>query len=131
MAEFSYSKRGLSVTQYSEGHVACALHAQRGNSTVDVSVSHHPQSAEGAQNPCHEFYSVEITHRQDVSKSSGDFSHRQHASDAQQTFLDRDAIRALHAALGEVLEQSEGLSRGAASVSVQFKASDFIEVQDD
>ena len=116
-AEFSFKNRGLRLTQYSSDHTGVALHTQ-GSGKVEVVASHHPQSAEGAEQPCHEFYTVDFTHRQEVSKESGDFSHTTRTNDSVTVFVNREEIEALHFALGEVLAQSEGLERGAASVRV-------------
>lgn len=133
MGKFSYSERGISFNQYSDEHVGIDLHAQKDRGTgveVEATVAHHPQTAEDAERQCHEFYSVSLTSRQETCKSSGDFSLRGHTNDSVTAYLDRDAILALHAALGEIIEQSEGLSRGAASGRAVVKASDFAEASD-
>lgn len=125
MADFSYSKRGVSLNQYSDEHMSVSMHAQgdrHADSSVTVTATHHPQSAEDAERQCHEFYSIEIAHRVQTAKDSGDFSLKVRTSDSISAFLDRDAIEALHFATGELLAQSEGLGRGAASGRVVAEA---------
>ncbi len=126
MGKFSYSERGITFNQYSDEHTGIDLHAQK-DCEVTAAVAHHPQTAEDAERQCHEFYSVSLTSRQETCKESGDFSLRGRTNDSVTAYLDRDAILALHAALGEIIEQSEGLTRGAASGRVEVKASDFAE----
>lgn len=127
MSEFSYKKRGLQITQFSDTHVAAAMHTNNRGGEVEVVASHHPQTAEGAENPCEEFTTVEFTHRQETRKESGDFSLTGRTSDGFTFYGTLDDVEALHFALGELLEQSRGLQRGAASVRVIGKPQATVE----
>jgi hypothetical protein len=105
-AEFSYSENGLRVRSYTAGHVTASLSGMfdRETRTV-VTVAHFPQSAEGAENPCHEFYSLEIS----INANEAPYN-----TSAIGAHLTREDIERLHFATGELLAQSEGLKRGAA-----------------
>lgn len=118
MSEFSYNKRGVRLTQYDSDHSSIDLHTQKSGKT-EIVASHHPQPAEGDKLNYEEFYTVEFTHRQETSKESGDFTLRGSTSDSVTIYVDRAEMEALHFALGEVLAQSVGVARGAASVRVR------------
>ena len=106
MSEFSYSKNGLSVRGYAPDHVTATLSGIYGRDVrTIVTVAHFPQSEEGAENPCHEFYSLDLTLRGNEAP---------YGSTTIAAHLTREDIERLHFATGELLAQSEGLKRGAA-----------------
>ncbi len=103
MSEFSYSKNGLSVSQYGSDHVCAQLSTRYGrDQRTIVEVAHFPQASAGAENQCGE-YALEIK----VLGSAEPFS-----STSVAAHLSREDIERLHRATGALLARSEGIGRG-------------------
>jgi hypothetical protein len=118
MSEFRVKCRSIQFQQYSETHSSVSTHFDMGgeNSNTVVTASHHPKSAPGDENPCHEFYNLSVSHTAEVRVPHTD--RREHVSDEVSMFLRREDIERIHFATGEMLAQSEGLEQGAASVRI-------------
>lgn len=122
MSEFRYEKNGLTVNQYAPDHVSARLSTIHGrNERTVVRVSHYPQAAEGAENQCPEFYSLDI----EVLADKAPYSRT-----AISAHLSREDVERLHFATGRLLEKSAGKGRGAEHSRVVWDPQDEETCQD-
>lgn len=118
MSEMTFSKRGVQLSVYSDTHTGVTVHADRsGESNTVVTASHNPGTLPGAENSCPEYYSLDVSTQAQIA-TRGACNGHEYVSDNIGMFLDRATIERIHFATGELLAQSEGMERGAASVRI-------------
>ena len=119
MSEFRVKCRQIQFQQYSDEHASVSAHFDHGgkDSNTTVTASHNPGSAPGAEKPCPEYYNLSVGHT-DQTRVRGECNGIAYLSDEVSMFLTREDIERIHFATGELLAQSEGIEKGAASVRV-------------